>query len=308
MLKTEISPELQISDAIKVILGRQYKQMKSREDGTLKGEDAEELHQMRVATRKMRAALVLIEPIIIRKVYRQLMKGLRFVGRNLGAVRDLDVFYESIEEIKEEGLISEGDGLRVMELTEKQIAYQRIKMTQSLIDTRYIALKDLLNTFLNYSEYGIKAKAFEAPGKYLVKSILPVTLLKQLGIVQELGKQVNYLDIDALHELRIEIKKLRYTLEFFRQVLGQEVIKKIVLLKEAQDFLGTLNDMSVALGTLPGIFDQGNKLTLDHELQIKMHGIFDTKRKQSVVDFPVFWEMGFEDQYWADLEDMIMVI
>ena len=50
----------------------------------------------------------------------------------------------------------------------------------------------------------------------------------------------------VLHALRIECKRLRYTLEFFREVLGSEVEEVITEVVRLQDHLGDLNDADVA--------------------------------------------------------------
>jgi CHAD domain-containing protein len=56
--------------------------------------------------------------------------------------------------------------------------------------------------------------------------------------------------LEQFHALRIEFKKLRYTVEFFREVLGEEAKEVIGELKTIQDHLGDLNDAQVATGIL----------------------------------------------------------
>jgi CHAD domain-containing protein len=56
--------------------------------------------------------------------------------------------------------------------------------------------------------------------------------------------------LEQFHALRIEFKKLRYTLEYFREVLGQDVKAVINEIKGLQDHLGDLNDANVAVGIL----------------------------------------------------------
>ena len=68
--------------------------MLEHEAGTRKGDDPEELHDMRVATRRMRAALRVFGAYLDPDVMRPVDRGLRRTGRMLGAVRDLDVFHE----------------------------------------------------------------------------------------------------------------------------------------------------------------------------------------------------------------------
>jgi CHAD domain-containing protein len=61
--------------------------------------------------------------------------------------------------------------------------------------------------------------------------------------------------IDQLHALRIEFKKLRYTLEFFSEVLGKETKDLINEIKKLQDHLGDLNDADVACTILREFLD-----------------------------------------------------
>jgi len=56
--------------------------------------------------------------------------------------------------------------------------------------------------------------------------------------------------LEQLHALRIEFKKLRYTVEFFREVLGEQSQQVISDLKTIQDHLGDLNDAQVAIKIL----------------------------------------------------------
>ncbi|MEJ2326812.1 MAG: CHAD domain-containing protein, partial [Chromatiaceae bacterium] len=67
------------------------------EPGTRLGEDIEELHDMRVATRRMRAAFQVFGDYLDMDKMKVFLKGLRRTGRALGAVRDLDVFWEKTQ-------------------------------------------------------------------------------------------------------------------------------------------------------------------------------------------------------------------
>lgn len=78
-----------------VALRRQLVALLRREPGTRSGRDIEELHQMRVATRRIRAALSLFAEVLPAGVLRE-RERFRLLGRALGAVRDLDVLGEAI--------------------------------------------------------------------------------------------------------------------------------------------------------------------------------------------------------------------
>ena len=61
----------------------------------LLGENIEELHDMRVATRRMRSAFDIFSPAFDPKIMKRHLKGLRTIGRVLGQVRDMDVILEN---------------------------------------------------------------------------------------------------------------------------------------------------------------------------------------------------------------------
>ena len=65
--------------------------------------------------------------------------------------------------------------------------------------------------------------------------------------------------LEQFHALRIEFK-LRYTLEYFREVLGEDVKAVINEIKKLQDHLGDLNDANVASGILRDFLAQWDVL------------------------------------------------
>ena len=80
--------------AARKVLSYWYQQMLDHEGGARLGEDPEELHDMRVATRRMRAAFEVFGEAFEPKVLKTQLKGLRATGRALGHPRDMDVFME----------------------------------------------------------------------------------------------------------------------------------------------------------------------------------------------------------------------
>ena len=86
-----------IAEAARKVLRFHLARMVAREAGTREGEDSEELHAMRVATRRQRAAWRVFGDAFDAKRTARHRKRLRLVAADLGAVRDLDVLIESIE-------------------------------------------------------------------------------------------------------------------------------------------------------------------------------------------------------------------
>ena len=76
-----------------------------------------------------------------------------------------------------------------------------------------------------------------------------------MAAVRSYGPLLKSATIEQLHALRIEFKKLRYTVEFFSEVLGKETKDLITDIKKLQDHLGDLNDADVACSILRQFID-----------------------------------------------------
>jgi len=81
-----------------------------------------------------------------------------------------------------------------------------------------------------------------------------VTPFAEQGLTQhrarvlEDGKDIDKLDAEALHQLRIDCKKLRYATEFFSPLYGKPMVEFAEHLKGLQALLGTLHDTAVMTG------------------------------------------------------------
>lgn len=76
-------------------------------EGVLDVEDVEPVHDMRVATRRLRAALEVFEPCFPRKRHRKALKRVKALADALGERRDRDVAIVLLEEVGEG--VAEGD-------------------------------------------------------------------------------------------------------------------------------------------------------------------------------------------------------
>ncbi len=95
--KIGILPGDSLSEAGRKVMCFQFAQMLRHEAGTRLGTDIEALHDMRVATRRLRAAFEVFDQAFEPGALKPLLKRLRTTGRLLGAVRDLDVFMEKAQ-------------------------------------------------------------------------------------------------------------------------------------------------------------------------------------------------------------------
>jgi inorganic triphosphatase YgiF len=93
---TVVDPTMTIRAVALAVLRRHFSTMLAKEPGTRLGDDIEDLHDMRVASRRLRAALALFEDVLPETIV-GLKDELAWIGGQLGAVRDLDVQLEQLE-------------------------------------------------------------------------------------------------------------------------------------------------------------------------------------------------------------------
>ena len=86
-----------LAEAGRKVLRMHLARMLANEAGTRDGEDIEDLHRMRVATRRMRAAWLVFDGAYRPRIARRYVRELRGVARALGDVRDLDVLLKGLD-------------------------------------------------------------------------------------------------------------------------------------------------------------------------------------------------------------------
>jgi CHAD domain-containing protein len=222
----------------------------AREAGTREGADIEELHQMRVATRRLRAAWRVFGDAYDPGESRRLKRPLRDVAAALGAVRDVDVLLETTRTYQAElpadqarafgALIDELEGRR---------AAARVDLEAVLDQRRYSRWIHAYVAFVRTPRtMGRPSSALSPAEPRLVRELAPPAIWAGFGRVIAYEGIQRWADVPTLHALRIEGKRLRYSLEFIKEALGAEVLPLIQRVTAMQDHLGLLNDANVAAG------------------------------------------------------------
>ncbi len=232
-----------------------FQHMLYHEPGTRLGEDIEELHDMRVATRRMRSAFWVFGDHLDMEQWKPFLKGLKSTGRALGAVRDLDVFWEKTQRYLDAlppARQSDLDPLHKVWGKEREKA--RASMLAYLDGDSFARFKEQFGKFLKTSGAGA-LPLFSKKGDPLphrLRHVVPVSLYQRVADIRAYDEWVTGPDIplERLHQLRIAAKRLRYTLEYFEQVLRPEAKALIREMKNLQDHLGDLQDAVVASNLL----------------------------------------------------------
>ncbi len=255
--KTNVKSDDTMREAARKILMYHFGQMVEHERGTKVGKDAEELHDMRVAAMRMRSVIEVLEEYLDMKEISSHYKRIKSIRKVLGSVRDLDVFLEKIEHFTDQApeMAPEMEPLTDSILIER--TKERGSMLVYLDDKKYNKFK---NKFSNYllNKKAWKTRTLKKNGDPVpckVRDVLPVLLYTQFAAVRAYDEVVSEEtkiepSFDQYHQLRIDVKIFRYTIEFFKEVLGSESKDLIKDLKALQDNLGDMHDNVVALELL----------------------------------------------------------
>jgi CHAD domain-containing protein len=233
-------------EAAIAILRRFYAAMLEHEAGTRRGRSPEALHQMRVATRRLRAALALCRDVLPARAAR-LRDELTWLAAHLGAVRDMDVQLAQVRSWVAEAGRWDRIALEplLVPLRERRVG-ARHEMLQALDSPRYRRLLSAFQAFLDRGPLRRPAAA-RAP----VAPVAADWILRRHRAARKVGEHITAKSPPArYHELRIKCKRLRYAVECFAELYEDAARPCAKRLAALQDLLGRHQDAYVAVARL----------------------------------------------------------
>ncbi len=250
-----LEPEMKSRDAVIRIYRFLLAGIQKNEQGVINDIDSEFLHDLRVAVRRTRSALTLIKDVLDPDIEKHFKKEFKYIGGITGSVRDLDVYLLSRNTYSAQLPERLRNGLEYFfdDLANRRRQEQR-KMVRAMRSARYRKiLADWDKILSSDSEL--------ASGKYSNVPIIDLagkSIHKRFRKVLHDGKKIHgHSPDEELHRLRIECKKLRYSLEFFSSLYDQEHMKQFIKqLKMLQDNLGDFNDLSVQQSMLADLLSR----------------------------------------------------
>ena len=208
------------------------------------------VHQMRVATRRLRSALAVLKHVAAFPDLRPLSAGLRVTATRLGAARDWDVF---LGDTADRAVVAFPDDGRFRALLaaarrRRQAAYVELRAHLASAEFRELQIGLACASALRPWEREA------APDPRLhedTAGFAAAALAHQAKRVRHAGRDLATLPLPALHELRKDCKRLRYAAEFFLPLFpGKPARHFVKRLSALQEELGTLNDGATAAGLM----------------------------------------------------------
>ena len=244
--------------AMRAVIGGCLAQLQANADGSRIGADPEYVHQMRVALRRLRAALGLFAPTATGEEppHAGLRAALRELAAELGTARDWDVFVEETLAPLCAAFPDHDGAARLLgrARTQREAAAQKVRATLESPAYARLLLRLSAETALAEED---RESARDAPRDQL-RVLARAVLGKRHRRVARDGAHLAAADDQGRHRLRIAAKKLRYAAEFFAALFDvDDVLRYTRTLSNVQDLLGRMNDIVTARGLLGGLDPDG---------------------------------------------------
>lgn len=210
--------------------------------------DIEGVHNMRVATRRLRGAVRDFMPFMKTRPPKRVRKDLKQIADALGAVRDQDVAITALEKLLAEAkmdVIKEGIE-KLLNERRKLRESARLDLTGNLDASRIDELQKRFTAALDKTAARKKSKravSFNEAGQQAVSDTLQELLDLGAGLY-------NPFKTEELHEMRIAAKRLRYAIKLFTNCWGEKIAPFAEEIARMQSFLGEVHDCDIWIENL----------------------------------------------------------
>jgi CHAD domain-containing protein len=223
--------------------------LRQHEPGARTGDDPEDLHDMRVATRRLRAALRTFDGVLPAEGKR-LYEELRWLGGGLAAVRDLDVQIERLHALATDGSTDDREALDALRgALERDEASARAELNELLDSERYRSMLSLGADLLTRPVADQTDVTVGGGAWALVEPPF-----------RRFRKRARRLSLESpaaeFHEVRKRARLLRYTVEFVSDAFPRPASRFVRRLVALQDVLGKHQDAEVAIGQLRALVER----------------------------------------------------
>jgi CHAD domain-containing protein len=239
-------------EGVRLILRSRFEEMREYRDAALDWSDIEGVHDMRVASRRLRSALRDFTPYLRERKFRRLNKDLKKLADALGAVRDQDVAIMALEKLAADAPSEVSAGIE--QFTDEQRRKRdiaRSRLEQAITDE---ALAKLEKQFNSAVEDGMKVSRRRKAGgdhrkpaeRLSCRDAGRDVIAARFRELQDLSASLyRPHKIRPLHEMRIAAKRLRYAIELFAPCWNEPLASFAKEIAKMQTSLGELHDCDV---------------------------------------------------------------
>ena len=236
-----LHPGSQAGDAVRAALAAGVSRLLRHDPGVRVGDDPEDVHQARVATRRLRSDLRTFKSLLDQEQAGPLRDELKWAGELLGAARDADVLLERLRADAER--LPQRDAAAVAGLLRRLAAERdraRVRVREGLRTDRYVALVERLVAFAQVPPL---VGDWARPARDVLPGLVAPTWKHLQRSVEGLSDPARP---DELHQVRIRAKRCRYAAEAVAPAVGKEASRLASAVAGVQSVLGDHHDSYVA--------------------------------------------------------------
>lgn len=247
-------------EGVRAVLRARLAQMCDLRAAALEWEDIEGVHQMRVASRRLRSALRDFDELLGRDAVPQ--RRLKEVADALGDVRDQDVALAALEKVRKKAGQGGAEGIGLL-LSERQAVRARARERLEAVIAE-APLAELQERFLQrLDRVGAVGRRKKGDKRKRVRKVVSfrragrAVIESRLKELRGFSNSLHYpFDVEPLHRMRIAAKRLRYALELFAPCWGGRLTSCSREVAELQTSLGELRDYDLWIADLGARLDR----------------------------------------------------
>jgi len=297
---TEAPSEVSYREAMREAIAAQWAAVWKAIPAVIDSDDPDAVHRVRVASRRLRAAMDVAPACFPPKWYRPLHKTSKAITRSLGEVRDRDVLLDALTREREQASAAERPGIdHMIAGVRRERKRERKKMLRFLLTLESEKIPKETKRRFSRSKDRKRGKGkakTDVAGKDQTPRDSRETILSldpeaslATNARRVLAVRVNELfaysfnipaatETELLHDARIATKRLRYTLELFPGVFGEEGAHAIAQLQALQEELGHLHDHDVRIERIEEEAARLGEQPATAELRASLQGLLDREK------------------------------
>ena len=245
----QVGEGLRVSESLAVIVGHLLDVMLHWASVVPATRTPEAVHQMRVATRRLRSALSVYKQVAACPEVAALSAPLKICAARLGTARDWDVFLDGLGAKLAASFPDDPRCSAMLKAAGKRrrAAYVDLRTFLAGPDFRTLTVALACAATLRPWDATAATEGLQQDTAAFAAGVLA----RRMKRVRQSGRGIGRLSVPALHELRKDCKRLRYAAEFFASLYSQKRTKRFLQrLSDLQEELGLLNDSAAVSGLM----------------------------------------------------------
>lgn len=247
-IKTVLTPEMTPRNAASLLISEMLTVIRSNEAGIIENIDTEFLHDFRVSVRRIRALISQLKKVYPEDITDAIKADFGALGKMTNRLRDCDVllhdrknYEDMLPEVLRKGLKLFFKG--IVDTRRREMK----RFTEYLQSDKYEAK---ISHWVKFVEKDLHKNKITSGDKSILK-VGGKVIMKRFGlIISKIESITDKTPDEFIHGLRIDCKKLRYSLEFFSSLYPDNASESVARLKVIQSLLGDFNDYSVQIDEL----------------------------------------------------------